>query len=210
MSSWDPRSTWYELARVSRRHRSVLAGGLAAAAVAVALPALAPDPPATVVLLTAAHDLEPGSALVAGDLTTAAWPRSVAPQGALTSPDAAVGRVLAGPVRQGEALTDVRLLGSALLPHGRDLVATPVRLADPAVAGLLHSGDLVDVLAVRTDVPSLEAVTVAAGLEVLAVPAPGQSDADGALVVLAATPATAARLAAAAVGSRLSVTVRPR
>jgi Flp pilus assembly protein CpaB len=87
------------------------------------------------------------------------------------------------------------------------LVAAPVRLADPATAGLLHAGDRVDVLAVRTNEPQAVAATVASGLSVLAVPAPGESDPDGALVVLAATPETAARLAAAAVGSRLSITV---
>ena len=65
----------------------------------------------------------------------------------------AVGRVLAGPVRSGEALTDVRLVGSSLLTRGGRLVAAPVRLADPATAGLLHAGDRVDVLAVRTDEP---------------------------------------------------------
>ena len=126
----------------------------------------------------------------------------------MTSLAAALGRVLAGPVRRGEALTDVRLLGAGLLIRGRGLVAVPVRLADSATAYLLHAGDRVDVLAVPTDSPrQSSAVTVAASLEVLAVPSPGQSDPDGALVILAATPATAARLAAAAVGSRLSITV---
>ena len=51
------------------------------------------------------------------------------------------------------------------------------------------------------------AVTVGAGLQVLAVPGAGEDGAEGALVVLAATPAIAARLASAAVGSRLSVTL---
>ena len=37
-----------------------------------------------------------------------------------------------------------------------------------------------------------------------------QQDSDGGLIVIAASPATAARLAAAAVGSRLSVTVLAR
>lgn len=196
-----------ELSRTVRRHRGLLSAGLVAAAVAVALPTLAPTPAPTVQLIAATHDLVPGSPLTAGDLALAVWPRALAPSGALTSMDAVVGRVLAGPVRAGEAITDLRLVGSGLLVRGRGLVAAPVRLADPATAGLLHSGDRVDVLAVRTDQPGAEAVTVASGLEVLAVPAAGESDPDGALVVLAATPATAARLAAAAVGSRLSVTV---
>jgi hypothetical protein len=86
------------------------------------------------------------------------------------------------------------------------MVAAPVRLADPATAALLHAGDRVDVLATPTEAAG-EAVarTIAADLRVLAVPA--ADDTDGALVVLAATPEVASRLAGAAVRSRLSVTV---
>lgn len=198
---------WRELTRTTRRHRGLLSAGLAAAAVAVALPTLAPTPAPTVRVITAGHDLVPGIPLKPADLMLVPWPRSVAPAGALTSLADAVGRVVAGPVRTGEALTDVRLVGAGLLVRGRHLVATPVRLADQATTGLLHAGDRVDVLAVRTDAPQAIAVTVASGLEVLAVPAAGEADPDGGLVVLAATPETAAKLAAAAVGSRLSITV---
>jgi Flp pilus assembly protein CpaB len=113
-------------------------------------------------------------------------------------------------VRRGEPLTDVRLLGAGLLVEATPgLVATPVRLADPAGAALLSPGDRVDVLAAPADGAAPAAPTVAADVTVLAVPTEVEP-ADGALVVLATTPATAARLAAAAVASRLSVTVRPR
>jgi len=206
----DLRGTWEEVTRFTRRHRSLISAALAAAAVAAALPVLAPAAAPTLVVVAASHDLQPGAALTAADVSTVSWPRAVAPQGALSSVDEVVGRVLAGPVRQGEALTDVRLLGSALLVRGRGTVAAPVRLADPATAGLLAAGDRVDVLAVRTDQPSTTAVVLASGLEVLAVPAAGEADAEGALVVLGATSATAGRLAAAAVGFRLSVTLLAR
>jgi Flp pilus assembly protein CpaB len=206
--STDLRSALRDLSRAVRRHRALLAAGLAAAAVATALPSLAPTPAPTVTVVAALHELTPGSPLTAGDLTTLAVPRAVAPVGVLTTIDAAVGRVVAGPVRRGESLTDVRLLGSALLAGGPGMVAAPVRLADPATAALLHAGDRVDVLAATTDEhSSASAATVASGLQVLAVPAAAQHDGDGALVVLAARPAVAARLAAAAVRSRLSVTV---
>jgi Flp pilus assembly protein CpaB len=199
-----------ELSRVVRRHRAVLAGGLVFAAVAAALPSLAPAPVATVTVVTAAHDLAPGVPLASDDVRTAELPRSLAPQGILTASQQVVGRSVAGRVRRGEALTDVRLLGSGLIGT-RGLVAAPVRLADPATAGLLHAGDRVDVLATPTQASAAaDATTVATGLQVLAVPAPGDSDPDGALVVLAARPETAARLAGAAVASRLSVTVLPQ
>lgn len=206
----DLRTTLREGSRAIRRHRALLAGGLAAAAVATALPVLAPSPPAGLVVVAAARDLAPGTPLVAADLAHVSFPQAVVPAGVLTSAADLVGRVLAGPVRQGEALTDVRLLGSGLLLHSSGLVATPVRLADPATAAFLRAGDRVDVLAARTALSgpaSTAATTVAAGVQVLAVPRAGDDGAEGALVVLAATPATAAKLAAAAVGSRLSVTV---
>ena len=189
-------------AHVLRRHRALLAAALAAGAVATALPVLAPEPVPTTAVVAAARDLVPGQALTPDDLTTVAL--RVPPAGALLLPDEVLGRAVAGPVRAGEALTDVRLLGSGLV-RGRGLVATPVRLADPATASLLRAGDRVDVLAAPTDGTAVEAVTVAAGLEVLSVPA--ADDGEGALVVLAATPSAASRLAAAAVTSRLSVTV---
>jgi pilus assembly protein CpaB len=196
-----------ELSRAVRRHRALLAAGLVAAAVATALPTLAPAPLPTAAVVSAARDLAPGAPLVAADLVSVVLPRAAVPAGALTAAGEAVGQVVAGPVRRGETLTDVRLLGAGLLTGGRGLVAAPVRLADPATAALLHAGDRVDVLAAPSDGRPTSATTVAAGVQVLAVPGAGQADPDGALVVLAATPQTAARLAAAAVGSRLSVTV---
>ena len=194
---------WYDASRAARRHRALLAAGLTAAAVATALPVLAPSPAPTTSVVAAGHDLAPGQALTAADLRTVSL--ASPPDGAFTDATVLVGRSVAGPVRRGEALTDVRLLGSGLV-RGADLVAAPVRLADPAGAALLHAGDRVDVLAVPTDGSAETARTVATGLAVLSVPT--ADDGDGALVVLATTPEVAARLAAATVGSRLSVTVR--
>lgn len=200
-------TSWHDLARTVRRHRALLAAGLTAAAVAAGLPVLAPDPGPTLTIVAAARDLAPGSPLTKEDLTQVVLPRTLAPEGAATDPSALLGRVLSGPVRRGEPLTDVRLLGSGLLT-GRGLVAVPVRLADGATLALLHAGDRVDVLAASTGQQQTAAAeTVAAGVEVLAVPGGQDRNADGGLIVVAATPATAARLAAAAVGARLSITV---
>jgi Flp pilus assembly protein CpaB len=194
-----------DLSRAVRRHRGLLAGGLVAAAVAVALPTLAPTPPATVQVLAAAHDLGPGVRLTGSDVILLSVPRSLAPQGVLTSAGQVVGQAVAGRVRRGEPLTDVRLLGAGLVSDA-GMVAAPVRLADPATTALLHAGDRVDVLATPAEADAAAvARTIAADLRVLAVPA--ADDTDGALVVLAATPEVASRLAGAAVRSRLSVTV---
>ena len=197
----------HRASRALRRHRGAVAGLCAAGAVLTALPLVAPPAPATSTVLVAARDLSPGAPLTEADVRAASLPASLVPEGALRDRADAVGRSVGGPVRRGEALTDVRLLGSGLL-HRTGLVAVPVRLADGATAGLLRAGDRVDVLAAATggDRPAVRAVTVAAGVQVLAVPSAEEAS-DGALVVVAATPETAARLAAAAVSARLSVTV---
>jgi hypothetical protein len=102
-------------------------------------------------------------------------------------------------------LTDVRLVGAGLtrlLPDGQ--VAAPVRLADLAVAALVHTGDRVDVLATEAGAASAEAI--APGALVLA--AGGTDDESGVgLLLLAVDQATAARLAAAAASATLTVTL---
>lgn len=215
------RAALRDLTRSALRHRALLAAGLAAAAVATALPLLSPRPAATSVVVTASEDLGPDRPLATSDLKLRSVATAAVPEGAVTDLEQALGRTLSGRVRRGETLTDVRLLGAGLVRRA-GIVAAPVRLADPAVAALLRVGDHVDVLAADTDRtadaspgPPGEAApaapvadTVAAGVEVLSVP-PADASGDGALVVLAVTPQTAARLAAAAVSSRLSVTVLP-
>jgi pilus assembly protein CpaB len=202
--------------RGALRHRRVLAAALAAGAVVAGVQAVAPPAPATRTVLAAAHDLAWGARIGPDDLRALALPLDAVPDGALTDAAAARGRLLAGPVRRGEALTDLRLVGPGLLEGDGDgeadgLVATPVRIADPDAAGLLRAGDVVDVLAAGGEDA---AEVVASAVRVLVVPQPGEDGAgvsvlsEGALVVLATTPRVAAALARAATNSRLSVTLR--
>jgi pilus assembly protein CpaB len=93
-------------------------------------------------------------------------------------------------------------------------VAAPVRLADPALADLLHPGGRVDVLAVAESPTGpaearAPAETVAEAVRVLDVPrvAAAQGTTGGTLVVLAVTPAQARDLASAQATGRLSVTL---
>jgi hypothetical protein len=108
-------------------------------------------------------------------------------------------------------MTDVRLVGTgltALLPAGQ--VAAPVRLADLAVAALVQTGDRVDVLATPDGATSAE--TVAEGALVLAAAEAGvlsTDDPSAGLLVVAVDGSTAARLAAAATTSTLTVTLPP-
>jgi Flp pilus assembly protein CpaB len=193
---------------------------LLAGSAACAISAVSPAPPPSAEVAAAARDLSGGTTISADDLQIVKVPPDSMPAGAITDEEQLTGRVLAGPVRAGETITDVRLVGPALLAgYGDQLVAAPVRIADAGSAALLQPGDVVDVLAADgvggADVESVvsEARLVASDVRVVTVPRDGESALDGgdlgegALVVLATTSQTAARLASAAVTARLSLTI---
>ena len=204
------RFSWRQLRHALSRHRVLLAGGLAAAAVAASLGALAPAPAEVVRVVTAARDLGAGVPLTPDDLVAASLPRALVPVGTVTDTAALVGQLVTGPVRRGEPLTDVRLLGTHLLsrpPAGASQdVAVPLRVAEPAAEMLVGPGDRIDVLAASPE-GGATATAVATGVLVLSVPALGDDPGEGALLVVAADRSTAGRLAAAAVSSRLSLVV---
>jgi Flp pilus assembly protein CpaB len=192
--------------------RRVVAAGFLAVAVLAGLRVLSPAPPPTVTVWAAAHDLTGGRPLGAADLTRMALPVAAVPAGALRAGTRVLGRLLAAPVRRGEPLTDVRLLGPSLLAALPDagLVAIPVRIADgTAAAAVVKPGDVVDVL--ETADPQLSgsrrSTTVATRLRVLTVPGPAAGSDGSGLVVLAATAAQAAALAQASAAASLTVTI---
>lgn len=146
--------------------RRLLAAALTAAAVAAGLHALAPPAPATVPLTVAARDLPAGAVLTGSDVTLLDVAPGSVPDGAVAT---AAGETLAAPVRRGEPITDLRLLGTTYTAGRGDLVAVPVRIPDPGVAGLLEPGARVDLLA--TDPSTGETSRVAERVLVLAKPA---------------------------------------
>jgi pilus assembly protein CpaB len=190
--------------------RRIAAGVLAVAALVLALRPESPagaSAPEAVPVVVAARALDAGRALTQDDLGLIALPAGAAPAGVVAEPDLLLGRVLAGPMRPGEPLTDARLVGpglTALLPRGQ--VAAPVRLADLAVAGLVRTGDRVDVLATAPDAG--EAELLAAGVLVLAAGGSGDDPAAG-LLLVSVDAGTAARLAAAATTATLTVSLPP-
>jgi Flp pilus assembly protein CpaB len=185
------------------RHRRLLAALFAACAAALTLAAAHPHAEGVRVLV-AAHDLTAGTRLSAADVAERVFPAETVPSGAVHH---ASGRVLADPVRRGEPLTDAHLRSGGLLPLGDPAaVAAPIRLADAAIARLLHPGDHVDVLAAHADTP-LPARTVASAVPVIAVPEPGPDPDEGALIVIRTDREQAALLARASVDSRLSVAI---
>jgi Flp pilus assembly protein CpaB len=198
--------------------RRVLATALAIAALVLAVrppPGItaAAAEPSRVPVVVAGADLPAGALLLEHDLEVARWPADLVPAGAARAPDDLAGRTLAGALRAGEAVTDLRLVGPGLtssLPPGQ--VAAPIRLADLAVASLVRPGDRVDVLATGPEADRAEVVVSSAlVLAPSAVPGDGVPDSTPAagLLLLAVDADTGARLAAAAASDTLSVTLAP-
>ena len=198
-----------EVRRRVLRRRRLIAVLLVGVTVAASLRTLAPPPPATTPMLVAARDLPAGQVLRAGDLVERRVAPDVVPKGVAGDP---VGRILASPLRDGEAVTDVRLVGAGPA-HAQppDTLAVPVRLSDAGQAALLTVGDRIDLLA--TDPQAGTTESVALDVTVLAVPGV-QSSGDGALpgrlIVAAMAASDVRRTTAASVASYVTYTWRRR
>lgn len=189
--------------------RRILSALLVVLAIALATrpPPEAGDEPA-LPMLVAARDLPPGASLRAADLRLVHAPASLRPATALTAPDQATGRVLAGAASQGEPVTRTRLVGgenSRLSTGDPSAVAVPVRLTDPEVAALLVPGARVDVLTVS---PDTEAGGVVLAANATVVTVREQAEQPGRLVVIAVPRATATRLASVVLGQPVAITLR--
>jgi Flp pilus assembly protein CpaB len=193
--------------RLLTRYRRPLAASLLALALVLAASALRPEGVPQRRVVVAAHDLAAGAIVVSSDLDVASLPTSSTPAGVTNNQELVIGRQLAGAVRRGEPLTDVRFVDSGALADvaGSGRVAVPVRLSDGEVATLLTPGGVVDVIAADG---RGAAQVVASAARVLAVPGADGDFFDGALVVVSATPTEAEALAAAAAVGPLSVTLR--
>jgi Flp pilus assembly protein CpaB len=207
----DPRSALSHLTRGLRRvrrgillRRRWLAAVCAALAVVAGLQASAAPPPPTASILTATRDLPSGAVLRRSDLEPSRVDPDLVPVGLAREP---VGRVLASPVRRGESVTDVRLVGAGLLDGHPGLTAVPVRIPDPAVVELLRVGDSFDLIG--TDPQGGGSRTVADDVLVLAIPQTAQESTgiglSGALIVIGASPVDARNVADAAVQDFLSI-----
>lgn len=188
--------------RAVLRRRRLLAVLCTVGAVAAGLRATAPPPAPTDPVLVAERDLPAGAVLDEDDLRAVEVSPELTPDGALTDAADAAGAILAAPLRAGEAVTDVRLVGPGLVDSAPGTVALPVRVSDAAQVGLLEVGDEIDLLA--TDPESRTTTTVASGVVVLAVPDPKSEAPDaitGRLVVLGIPGSTVHSVTSAAVTS---------
>ena len=183
--------------RVLARRRP-LAALCAGVAVVAGVHSVTAPPPPTVAVLTAARDLPAGSVLDDADLERRPMAPDAVPDG--VEPDA-VGHTLAAPVRAGEPITDVRLVGAGLADAHPDLATVPVRLPDSALAALLEPGDRIDLIA--TDPQAGGSRVVAADALVLAIPPASEASAasapPGALALLGVAPASVETVSEASV-----------
>lgn len=113
----------------------------------------APRPVETVPVVVARVDVSVADTLTATQLDTVQWPKQFVPAGAISTTEAATGRVLRRPVLTGEPLLESALfpsgsaggLGALITPEYR---AISVKVDNViGVAGFVHPGARVDVLA---------------------------------------------------------------
>jgi Flp pilus assembly protein CpaB len=195
-----------DLRRAVLARRRVLAAIFAALAVVTTVQAARPDT-ATRSVVVAASDLRAGDTLGASDVETVEVEPDLVPAGAVDPVTPPFGRTLAGPVRAGEPLTDVRLVQAELLAgFAPGTVLATIRVLDPSTAALVEPGDQVDV--VGTDPRGGATSVVATDATVVARPAADTTTlGDGAPLVLAVDEPTALALADASVRQQLTILI---
>ena len=196
-----------DLRRAVSWHRRKLAVVAAIAAVLSAVSAAAPAGPPTLRVVRAATELPTGALVGAQDVSLAEVAEDALPRGALVDPALVIGHRVLGPVAEGQVLTRVHLLaGQVGVAAGH--VVSPLRIADPEVATLLHPGEAIDVIA--ADPEGAAAAVVAKEVKVLAIPPPqselaNSTATEGALVLVEVEDKTATLLAQAAATTRISL-----
>jgi Flp pilus assembly protein CpaB len=212
------RQVWRNIDYRIRRHRRLVASALLGFAVLAALRTVAPPPPKTVEVVTAARDLDAGTRVARADVQLTRVSPGNVPRGAIRRAEPLVGTTIAAPQRAGTTLTDLSIVQPGLLAgYGRDLVAAPVRIADSTAVGLLRVGERVAIFA-ASGRASAEARVVVDDAPVIALPSDGGSSdrgdsrisgtSGGAVVVLAVSTPDAAALAGAAAVAPLSLALR--
>lgn len=190
-----------QLSRFFLRYRRWLVALCAGIAVWSALTAVTAEPTRTPVLV-AARDLPSGTELTANDLAEVAFPPDAVPE-ALLDREQSLGRLVAGPMRRGEVITDRRAVEPRNLADGERLVAIET---SGATAQLLRPGDQVDVIVIDSGHESGHAAgtrTLAEAVSVVTIVEPREQESW--TVGVAADEKTARALSHASVGSVLQV-----
>jgi pilus assembly protein CpaB len=195
------------------RNRRLSVALLLCVAAGITVHQLTPPPADTVTALAAARDLPAGAAMVVSDLEEVQIPPGMMTSGSFQESSDVTGKQLAAPLRKGQLVTDAQLLGPGLLagtPPGS--AAVPLRMADPSSIQLVSPGQLVTVVLTGSNGYDQQSPS-----EVLASAVPvlwtsgqggksgqwlGAGETDG-LIVVAADPEQAARLAGASTQGKL-------
>lgn len=193
--------------RFALTHRRLLAAAFAGLGVLFALGALKPTTGGSPVLV-ARHDLVSGSVLTANDIRTISVPTSGKPSHASTSAGKLIGRRVAGPMRQGEVMTDFRLLQPGLLEgYDKGLVLSTIRVVDATQLSSLKVGDHVNVIGSDPNGESGSSV-IARRAVIVSLPQ-SETDSSTPAVALAVREKVGLQLAAAALDARLSLLAVP-
>jgi len=214
MSTQWPQARRAGMRFLLRHRRAIVLALLAIAGLNLVSPLIGRTAHTRVVII-AGKAIPAGALITQSDVATRTWPSAIVPADWPDSARVVVGRRAGVAVGVGDPITGRTLLARTDAALGGGRVLTPVRVADAATLALISPGDTIDVIAAwpaGTAGPAT-ATTVAAGVRVVSVPAPVKGTTyttEGGLVVLAVPPATAVRIAAAAVSARISLTLQPR
>ncbi|UZX05542.1 flagellar biosynthesis protein FlgA [Arthrobacter sp. CDRTa11] len=195
------------------RNRRLAVALLLCLSAGIAVHQLTPAPADSVTALAAARDLPAGAALTLPDLEEVRIPPRLAISGAPQKSSDLEGKQLAAPLRKGQLVADSQLLGPGLLagtPPGS--AAVPLRMADPSSIQLVSPGQLVNVVLTGANgydqrsppevLASAVPVLWTSGQEGKTGEWLGTGETDG-LIVVAADPDQAARLAGASTQGKL-------
>ncbi|MEJ5997243.1 SAF domain-containing protein [Corynebacterium sp. H130] len=152
-------------------------------------------------------ELSPGTVITSEHIERRSLPVDVGVTAPLADAEAAIGRVVAAPLKSGDFVQEHHLLGPEL---GQALGAeslVPVKLSDPAAAELAIPGAVVSVVAARSDT---ETSTIAEGARVVFATERKTDSTEAGTVLLAMDATSAARVAAASLGMPLTVILTPK
>ncbi|MEZ5119431.1 MAG: SAF domain-containing protein [Candidatus Nanopelagicales bacterium] len=104
-------------------------------------------PVPTVATVVAKVDMPAGHIVGASDVQVVGWPADGHPAPAASSPETILGRRATAPIKAGEPLTDLRVVGpSVLAATGPGLVAIALNPDPLTVSGVIRPGDRVNLV----------------------------------------------------------------
>ncbi len=186
-----------------QQHRRWVAALLAGLAVYTSLQVLAPSPPQTVSVVTAAGPIAGGAQLSEKDLELKQVPAGVVPESAVVELDAVVGQTTTVPIPGGSMVTEPMLLQRRMPAADTGRVLLPVPIPSPSLQPLLQVGGRV------TIAPSDSGRPIAKSVLIVALPTPetGALKSEAGVMVLDVSESESKKIVAALGVGRLSVSL---